>query len=287
MMRSMYSAISGLKAQQTMLDVTANNLANVNTIGFKASATSFQDALSQTQRGAAAANAGGFAGQAAAQVGLGVQIGAITNRMTGGGLQTTGNPLDIAISGEGWMRVALAPGAPNPANPTAGTPAVAAMNYTRAGNFTFNAAGYLITQEGYYVIGHDAPGGAGADTYIIVPPGSTDVAIGADGEVSYVDSTGTRQTAGYLTLATFPNEAGLMRVSGNRWVESAASGTPNVSTPGTNGFGSTISGTLEMSNVDLATEFTEMISAQRGFQANSRAISVADDLLQELVNLKR
>lgn len=276
MMRSMYSAISGLKAHQVMLDVVSNDIANVNTVGYKGSRTSFKDSLTQLQQGATAPS-GNQGGTNASQVGLGVQLGSIDNVMNSGAFQPTGNVTDVAIQGDGWFRVAA--GAP-PAVPTA-------FQYTRAGNFTFNAAGYLITQEGYYVIGHDAPGGAGADTYIIVPPGSTDVAIGADGEVSYVDSTGTRQTAGYLTLATFPNEAGLMRVSGNRWVESAASGTPNVSTPGTNGFGSTISGTLEMSNVDLAQEFTNLIVAQRGFQANSRVVTTSDELLSEVVNLKR
>ncbi|MBX5442837.1 MAG: flagellar hook-basal body complex protein [Solirubrobacteraceae bacterium] len=300
MMRSMYSAISGLKAQQTMLDVTANNLANVNTIGFKASATSFQDALSQTQRGAAAANAGGFAGQAAAQVGLGVQIGAITNRMTGGGLQTTGNPLDIAISGEGWMRVALAPGAPNPANPTAGTPAVAAMNYTRAGNFIRNNEGFLTTQDGYYVIGRSGTGAGAVDCYINIPTGATDISIGADGSVSFVPPAGWapgpgmppigadgRAIAGYVSLATFPNEQALAHASGNRFIANAASGAEVVGTPSSVGYGTAVGGAIEMSNVDLATEFTNMIVAQRGFQANSRVISTGDEMLQDLVNLKR
>lgn len=276
MMRGMFSAISGLKSHQIMLDVVANDIANVNTVGYKGGRTTFKDSLSQLQNGATAPG-GGQAGANAAQVGLGVQLGAIDNVMNNGAFQSTGNVTDVAIQGDGWFRVG------------AGTPPAlpASFQYTRAGNFTFNALGDLTTQDGYYVVGRTAAGGGGADTYINVPPGSTDVAIGQDGAVSYIPGGGgARVTAGFLSLSTFANEAGLQRVAGNRWLESPASGTPIVGTPG-GGYGTTVSGTVEMSNVDLASEFTEMISAQRGFQANSRAISVSDEMLQELVNLKR
>src|SRR3954451_11297196 len=184
MMRAMFSAISGLKAQQTMLDVTANNLANVNTLGFKAGTTTFQDALSQTVRGASASNTGGFAGQNAAQVGLGVTIGAIANRMTGGAIQTTGNTYDIAMTGDGWMRVAQ--GTPTAGNMTLTTPPATSMNYTRAGNFARNDQGYLTTQDGYYVMGRTAPAGAaGTQSYLNIPTGATNVAVGADGAISF------------------------------------------------------------------------------------------------------
>ena len=275
MMRSMFAAVSGLKTHQVMLDVTANDIANVNTIAYRGGRTTFKDSLAQLQTGATAPGPG-QGGTNAAQVGLGVQVGAIDNVMGNGAFQSTGNVLDIAIQGEGWFRVG------------AGTPPAlpAAMQYTRAGNLTLNAAGNLTTQDGYYVIGRTVAGG-GVDTYINVPPGSTDLAVGQDGAVSYIPGGGgARVVAGYISLANFANEAGLQRVAGNRWIESVASGAPAVNTPG-NGLGTTVSGTLEMSNVELAAEFTEMISAQRGFQANSRAISVADEMLQELVNLKR
>jgi len=300
MMRSMYSAISGLKAQQTMLDVTANNLANVNTLGFKSGTTTFQDALSQTVRGASASNTGGFAGQNAAQVGLGVTVGAIANRMTGGAIQNTGNTYDVAINGDGWMRVAQ--GTPTAGNMTLTTPPAASMNYTRAGNFARNDAGYLITQDGYYVMGRTAPAGTpGAqDSYINIPTGATNVAIGADGSVSFtpptayavpVGQTGPgpdgRVIAGYVSLANFPNEQALQHVSGNRFTANAASGAEVVGTPSTVGYGAAMGGSVEMSNVDLATEFTTMITAQRGFQANSRVISTGDQMLEDLVNLKR
>jgi flagellar hook protein FlgE len=276
MMRAMFAAISGLKSHQTMLDVTANNIANVNTVGYKASRATFKDSLSQLQIGAAAPG-GGQGGRNAAQVGLGVQIGSIDNLMGSGALQSTGNVTDLAIQGPGMF--AIGSGTP-PALPKS-------FEYTRAGNFTFDSEGYLTTQQGDFVMGRTAAGAGAPNTYIQVPKGSTDISIGQEGAVSYVPAGGgPRETAGYLSLATFENESGLVRTSGNRWIESAASGAANQGTPGGE-FGLTISGTVEMSNVDLATEFTDMIAAQRGFQANSRVISTSDEMLQDLVNLKR
>jgi flagellar hook protein FlgE len=276
MMRSMFTAISGLKNHQTMLDVTANNIANVNTVAYKGSRTTFKDSLYQMQIGAAAPGAG-QGGRNAAQVGLGVQLGSIDNLMGSGALQSTGNVTDVAIEGNGMFIVGQ--GTP-PALP-------GGYQYTRAGNFTFNSEGYLTTQDGFYVMGRAAAGGGAPDSYIQIPAEATDVAIGQDGAVTYIPGGGgPRETAGYLSIATFTNEAGLVRSSGNRWTESAASGAPVDGTPGGN-FGLTISGTLEMSNVDLASEFTTMITAQRGFQANSRVITTSDEMLQDLVNLKR
>jgi len=276
MMRAMYAAVSGLKNHQTMLDVTANNIANVNTVGYKGSRVSFADSLSQTVIGATAPG-NGQAGRNAAQVGLGVQLASIDNMMGGGSLQSTGETTDVAIQGEGMFVVAK--GSP-PALP-------GAVEYTRAGDFTFNDEGFLTTQQGEFVMGCKESGAGAPNTYIQVPKGATDVAIGQDGSVSYVpEGGGERVTAGYLSIAKFANEAGLVRTSGSNWIESAASGKAQDGTPG-EGFGLTISGTLEMSNVELATEFTNMISAQRGFEANSRVISTADEMLQNLVNLKR
>jgi len=297
MMRGMFSAISGLKVHQTMLDVTANDLANVNTVGFKASRTTFKDSLTQLYRSGAASTSG-QGGANSAQVGLGVSIGSIDNLMTTGSVQSTGNPLDVAIQGEGWFRVQN--GAPSASTVlTAGT-TNGVTNYTRAGNFTRNDAGYLVTQEGFYVLGSSKPlpDPTGADCYINIPNGSTDVAIGQDGSVSFVPPAGWtpdpampgitasgRAIAGYISMAKFSNENGLERASGNRWTANGASGAETEGTPG-GGFGFTSAGAIEMSNVDLATEFTTMIAAQRGFQANSRVISTADEMLQDLVNLK-
>jgi flagellar hook protein FlgE len=280
MIRGMYSAISGLRTHQTMLDVTANNLANVNTVGYKSSRTTFKDQLQQTLFGGSAEgpNTGGTN---AAQVGLGVQLGSVDAVMAPGSMQSTGNPLDVAIQGEGWFRV----GAGDPATTPATMPTE--MNYTRAGNFIRNDQGYLVTPEGLYVMGRDTTTTPNSDTFIQIPGGATGVAVGPDGAVSYVPpGGGGRTTAGTIGLAKFPNDEGLLRLSGNRWAAHPAAGVENVGTPDGVSFGSTMGGMLEMSNVDLASEFTNMIVAQRGFQANSRVISTADQMLQDLVNLK-
>jgi flagellar hook protein FlgE len=279
MMRGMYSAISGLKNHQIALDVTANDLANVNTIGYKGAHATFQDSLTQLQKAGSSFNAG-TAGANPSQVGLGASLGSITNSMSTGAFQATGNPTDLGIQGDGWFRVAQG-------DPTAGPASINDMQYTRAGNFTTNNAGYLITQDSRYVIGRTA-GSGGTDTFIQIPSGSSDVAVGVDGAVSYVPGGGgPRATAGWLQTAKFANEAGLERSGANRWRATPATGGEVVGTPGVNGYGQTIGGVLEMSNVDLASEFTDMITAQRGFQANSRVISTTDEMLNELVNLKR
>jgi flagellar hook protein FlgE len=282
----MFAAISGLKTHQIMMDVTANDIANVNTIGYKSSRTTFKDSLAQLQRGGAGQGPG-QGGSNPAQVGLGTQLGSIDNQMGSGALQSTGNALDVAIQGDGWFRIGQATVAGTTATLTAGT-----QQYTRAGNFSRNDQGYLVTADGFYVIGRTVPSTTvsatppGADQLIQIPQGASSIAVGQDGSVSYIPAgSSTRTTAGYISLAKFPNDSGLQRASGNRWTANAASGTEEVGTPGGD-FGSTSPGTLEMSNVDLATEFTNMISAQRGFQANSRVISTADDMLNDVVNMK-
>ena len=283
MMRSMFAAISGLKAHQVMLDVTAADIANVNTLGYKSSRMTFRDSLSQMQRGGGGATTG-TGGTNAAQVGLGAQIGSIDVQMGGGALQTTGNPLDVAISGEGWFRVGPSSGG-TPAAPTVPT----AMQYSRAGNFTTNDQGFLVTSDGLYVVGKNptATGPGTTDQMLNIPPGSTNIQIAQDGAVSYQTTTG-RTTAGYLSLAKFANQNALERLGANTWTAGANAGAPQVGTPGAGGvYGVTASGAVEMSNVDLASEFTNMITAQRGFQANSRVISTADQMLQDLVSLVR
>ena len=292
MMSGMYAAISGLDAHQTMLDVTANNLSNVDTVGYKAQSTVFSDELSQLV--AAGTTANGFsAGTNPAQVGLGVQVGSIDNVMTAGGTQTTGNPTDVLIQGNGWLRVANG-------NVSTTPPTFDATQYTRAGNLTFNASGYLCTQTGQYVLGYAAQqnagtgvwspvttGGTPANNPIIVPPGSTNVTIGADGSVNYQTPAGASVTAGYISLATFPNQAGLQRDGGSLWSPTVASGAETAGRPGTAGYGQTISGELEQSNVDMGTEFTNMIEAERGYQANASTITTADQMMQTAVNMKQ
>jgi flagellar hook protein FlgE len=296
----MFTAQSGLKSHQILLDVTANNLANVNTVGYKGSRAAFQDSLTQLQ-GTGAASSPGFGGSNSKQIGLGVTVGSIGNMMGSGSFQVTSSPLDVAIQGDGWLRVAN--GTPTTGNPTAGTPTGAAVNYTRAGNFTQNDKGYLVTTDGYYVMGKVSPDTSGtgsvADTYIEIPQGSSNVAIAPDGAVSFIPPAGYTQPAalppigadgraiaGYLSVSKFSNEPGLERVTNNRWAATAQSGAEQAGTPGGQ-YGQSIAGVLEMSNVDMASEFTTMISAQRGFQANSRVISTTDQMLQDLVNLIR
>ncbi len=213
MMRGMYSAISGLEAHQTMLDVTANNLANVDTIGYKAQRTTFVDQLSENLSAATGPN--GFnGGSNAKQVGLGVQVGSIDNLMGTGSQQTTGNALDVYIQGDGFLQVGNGdPGSTAPY--TNNLPST--VDYTRAGNLKLNSSGFLTTQSGQYVVGSTAPSSSSSatPTYINVPPGSANLAVGQDGSVSYTDEDSTSptfgqtKTAGYITLATFPNEAGL------------------------------------------------------------------------------
>lgn len=297
MIRGMYSAVSGLRVNQTMIDVVSNNLANVNTVGYKGARTTFKDQLQQTIYGGTAGgpNTGGTN---AAQVGLGVQLGSIDVVMGSGSLANTGGTLDIAIQGEGWFRVGAsvatppAPSAGDPPPTPYATVAFQNIQYTRAGNFTRNSEGYLVTPDGHYVLGQPTTPGVPAETsgsYIYIPSEASSISIGTDGNVSYIDSAGLRVSAGTVSLAKFPNTEGMLRISANKWQPSPAAGIPVIGEPGdaSAGFGVTIGGTLEMSNVDLAQEFTQMIVGQRGFQANSRVISVADQMMEELVNLKR
>ena len=284
MMRAMFAAISGLKVHQTMLDVAANDIANVNTVGYKAGRTSFKDALAQTQRGASSPSTA-LGGTNPQQIGLGVQLGSIDSVMSSGAIQSTGNALDVAIQGSGWFRVA------DGAVGAAGT----STSYTRAGNFALDSSGNLVTQDGGFVVGYaqtaagPPPVFGAVDAAITVPAGAKSISIGQDGYVTYVDATGTTVGLAKITLAKFPNDSGLNRISGNRFASSNNSGAVAVGLPGdtTTGVGTLASGGIEMSNVDLASEFTSIIVAQRGFQANSRVISASDQILQDLVNIGR
>jgi flagellar hook protein FlgE len=286
MMRGMFAAISGLQAHQTMLDVVANDIANTNTVGYKSEQTTFKDALSQTTRGASGGTTT-LGGTNAIQIGLGVQLGSISNQMQTGAIQQTGGPLDLAIQGDGFFRV-------GDAAAIAGTGPV---GYTRAGNFTLDAGGSLVTQDGAFVIGYKTTTPATAAGYadpanqtkITVPTGGKSMSIQSDGTVTYVDSAGTLQTLGTISMAKFPNPSGVERISGNLFQASNNSGAAVSAVPGdlNTGMGTLAVGAVEMSNVDLASEFTRMITAQRGYEANSRIISTADQMLQNLVNIGR
>jgi len=285
MMRAMFSAVSGLRNHQTMMDNLSSNISNVNTFGYKSSRTTFQDTLYQTLGGAAAAT-GPTGGTNPQQIGLGMRLSSIDNLMTQGAVQNTAIVTDVSVQGDGFFRVSTS------ATTFAGADKVQvdgdAEAYTRAGNFSFDAEGYLVTQGGDYVIGRNP-----ADTATIrmqVDPADTprSVTIDSSGVLSYITGAGTTVTVGTLSLATFPNQSGLLRQGDNQFIETPNSGTAVQGAPGgTTGAGTVSPGTLEMSNVDLAQELTQMIIAQRGFQANGRAITTSDEMLNELVNLKR
>lgn len=283
MLRSMYSGISGLKNFQTKLDVIGNNISNVNTYGFKKGRTVFKDMISQTTAGASASTAtrGGVNPK---QVGLGSQIASIDTIHTGGSLQSTGRVLDLAISGDGFFQLADGAGGSATADPTG---YATGRLFSRAGNFYMDSKGFVVNGDGKYLVGTSGTTTA-VGAPIKIPTTAQSMSIGQDGSVTFVDAAGALQTAGQIMLVKFPNSGGLTKTGANYFEESPASGQPTAgAAPLTAGLGGVQSGFLEMSNVDLSEEFTEMIVAQRGFQANTRIITTSDEILQELVNLKR
>lgn len=279
MMRSFSAAVSGLRSHQTYLDMVANDIANVNTIAYKSNRFNFKDAFNQTLRnaGGAGTNLGSVNAQ---QVGLGVEIGSIDNQMGQGPVQATGNPFDLAIQGDGFFRI-------TDQNDFSG------ITYTRAGNFTLDENGYMVNPDGYFLVGYAANAttpptpDTATQLKLQIPTTARSANIDQNGLVTYIDAAGVNQNVGYVSMAKFPNSAGLERVAANRWAESQASGTPTNNTASTNGLGAITSRALEMSNVDLAWEFSEMIKAQRGYQVNARTITTADEMLLALTQMKR
>lgn len=264
MMRSLYSGVSGLQAHQTMMDVVGNNIANVNTTGFKKGQVTFQDLLSQTINDAQAGTASSTGGLNGQQIGTGVRVGSINNIHTQGAPSTTGNSTDLMIQGQGFFILQDAGGN---------------KFYSRAGAFSMDNAGNLVNSANGMLVCDDS------GTPINIE--GSNINVSADGTITYNDTTGAPATyASKIGLATFANQEGLKKAGENMYVESNGSGAATQTTPGNNS-GTLISGALEMSNVDLAQEFVNMIVAERGFQANSRTIRTADEMLQELINIKR
>ena len=294
MMRSLYSAVSGLRNHQTRMDVIANNIANVNTVGYKTSRVVFQDIFSQTSR-SASGSTGIIGGTNPIQIGLGITLAAIDVIQTESAFARSDRPLDFMISGEGFFVVQT---------PTE-------TLYTRAGNFYIDDDNYLVNSSGYYVMGYDEQELSDIDEntelskiklawedgnvetrYMNISIDQNGKVTGKKIEVDYSSApdvvvTETIETIGYLTLATFNNTSGLEKAGESLYRVSNNSGAATYSTPNTQGAGKLMGGGLEMSNVDLANEFTDMIITQRGFQANSRSITVSDTMLEELINLKR
>jgi flagellar basal-body rod protein FlgG len=265
---ALFSAASGLNALNTQLDVIANNLANVNTQGFKGSRVNFQDLVYQEKKLPGIENVVGDRAPTGLYVGLGTKVSGTQLSFSQGPLITTDRDLDVAIDGDGFFQVAVE----NSLSET-GTA------YTRAGNF-------LKNQDGELVLANDS--GYRLQPSIDIPPGVTKVQIGDDGTVSVQIEGETDPTVvGRLEIATFINPEGLKQVGGNLFVESAASGPPIEGNPGTEGFGTLRSGFLEASNVEPTKELVELIRTQRAFEMNSQTIRAADETLRAIGQLRR
>ncbi|WP_101023352.1 flagellar basal-body rod protein FlgG [Helicobacter pylori] len=262
MLRSLYSATSGMLAQQTHIDTTSNNIANVNTTGFKKSRADFNDLFYQAMQYAGTNTSNTTLSPDGMEVGLGVRPSAITKMFSQGSPKETENNLDVAITGKGFFQVQL------PDGTTA---------YTRSGNFKLDEQGNLVTSEGYLLI-----------PQITLPEDTTQVNIGVDGTVSVTQGLQTTSNVvGQITLANFVNPAGLHSMGDNLFSITNASGDAIVGNPDSQGLGKLRQGFLELSNVRLVEEMTDLITAQRAYEANSKSIQTADAMLQTVNSLKR
>jgi flagellar basal-body rod protein FlgG len=262
MIRALWTSSSGMHAQQLNLDAVANNLANVNTVGFKRTRVDFQDLLYQTVRAPGTSGAQGAIVPTGIQVGHGARPVATQRIWSQGDFQQTENPLDLVIEGEGFFQILRPDGT---------------TVYTRSGAFKKDSTGRLVTSDGFLL-----------QPAITIPADATHVTIAADGTVSVVTaSSAAAQQIGTLQLARFVNPAGLLAVGRNFFVPTAASGEPQVGTPGTEGLGTLAQGFLEMSNVRVADEMVAMIVSQRAYEANAKAIQTADEMLAATNNLRR
>ena len=249
---ALYASNAGLQAASTFLDVVGNNITNSDTTGYKTGQVTFQDLLYTGQK-PGAVNNGGSTIPAGTQLGSGAVVDAVTGKFTQGSITPTGAPLDFAVSGEGFFRVTLADGT---------------TGYTRAGNFTTDVNGTIVTDDGFKLAGG-----------INIPVNTSSVSLGADGTLTATTPTGT-VPIGTLTLTRFQNPGGLTRIGNTTFTAGPAAGTAITSAPGTNGNGTVTQGSLEQSNVDIATELVNLLVAQRAFQFNTQAVQVESETLQ-------
>jgi flagellar basal-body rod protein FlgG len=263
MIKALYTAATGMKAQQLSVDVIANNLANVNTSGFKKSQLDFQDLLYVTQQRPGLDVAAGFQAPTGLQVGSGSRAVSTSKLFTTGTIQNTGRSLDLAIAGDGFFQVQLADGS---------------NAYTRAGSFQVDRDLNIVTSDGKRLV-----------PSISLPQDTLDVTIGVDGSVNVrtAGSPTTQTNVGTITLVRFVNPAGLSSRGANLFEETPASGSPQTVTAGTQGAGEIQQGSLEGSNVDVVTELVGLITAQRAYEINSRAIRTTDEMLSTLNGLSR
>ena len=261
-MRALRIAATGMAAQQLNVEVISNNIANMNTVGYKAQRAEFEDLLyDNVQRPGAQSSDTGTVVPTGVQLGSGVQTGSVYRIMTQGAMTQTGNKLDVAINGRGYLQVLM------PSGETA---------YTRAGNLSVNDQGQVVTSEGYQVI-----------PQMTIPQTATDVSISSSGQVqATLPGQTAPQQVGQMQLVSFYNEAGLEAIGDNLFLQSGSSGAPVTGTPNSTGFGAIQQGYTEASNVDPVTEISALIVAQRAYEMNSKVVTSADQMLQTTSQMK-
>jgi flagellar hook protein FlgE len=298
--RALNTGVSGIRQFQTSLDIIGNNLANINTVGYKSARVDFSDTLNQTLK-PATADTSSRSGSASVQVGNGVAVAGVKNAFTQGAVNQTGVTTDMAISGEGFFVVKKLLDATN-----------SELFATRAGDFHLDSAGFLVTNQGYRVQGitdtievnQDYTVSTATKGDIKFDRGSlpagvtstaevTNITVDANGKINMLLADGTQYTRGQILLQKFNNPNALLKQGNNLYSGLATAGPATASladigyAPNTNGLGRVDAGSLEISNVDIAREFANMITTQRAFQANARVVTASDEMLQEMVNLKR
>lgn len=262
MIRALYTAATGMNAQETNIDVISNNLANVNTVGFKKGRADFQDLMYQYAVEPGAPTSQTTTNPSGIQVGLGVKTASVQKVFTQGDLTSTGNRLDVAIEGDGFFQIQRPDGT---------------LAYTRSGAFQLDQNGQIVTSDGYIV----APA-------ITIPQDALGITIAQDGTVSVKQPNNANPTqVGQLTAVRFPNNGGLRAMGQNLYEETQASGTPVNGIFSQNGFGRLNQGFLESSNVSVVEQVVNMITAQRAYEASSKGITTADEMLNQVINLKR
>jgi flagellar basal-body rod protein FlgG len=262
MIRSLFTAATGMQAQSLNVDVISNNLANVNTVGYKRGRADFQDLLYQTIKAPGAPSAEGVQVPTGLQVGLGVKPVAVQKLFTQGDFINTGNSLDVVIEGDGFFQITRPDGT---------------LAYSRAGAFKLDKDGRIVTSDGYPI-----------EPAITIPSDTTSITIGSDGKVTVLQAGTTTPTEiGTIETARFVNPGGLLAIGKNLFLLTDASGEAIVGTPGTEGRGTLSQGFLEMSNVNVVEELANLIIAQRAFEINSRAVQASDEMLQTTSALRR
>ena len=263
--QSLYTAATGMEALETKLDVIANNMANVNTTGFKKDRANFEDLFYRQIRVPGAENSDGSKTPTGIEVGLGVRVSSTQSDHDQGAFETTENALDFAIEGKGFFQVTL------PNGNTA---------YTRAGNFNVNGDGEIVLGS--------ATTGYRLEPNFTIPTEATEVVVSATGNVQYRTSTSTDlQSLGTMQIATFINPDGLLKMGDNLFAQTDASGQPVVGNPGDAGFGNLQQGFLESSNVEPVTELIDLITTQRAFELNSQVVQAGDEVMQVAANIRR